>query len=88
MIELSYSFTFLRHGESVGNAEERFQGQSDYPLTDKGRRQAHALAERWLKDGVQFDLAVTSPLVRTRETAQIIVECVLKIPLEEDPDLG
>ena len=83
MIELSYSFTFLRHGESVGNAEERFQGQSDYPLTDKGRRQAHALAERWLKDGLQFDLAVTSPLVRTRETAQIIVNA-LKIPLEED----
>ena len=39
MIEFSYSFTFLRHGESVGNAEERFQGQSDYPLTDKGRQQ-------------------------------------------------
>jgi broad specificity phosphatase PhoE len=84
MIEFSYSFTFLRHGESVGNAEERFQGQSDYPLTDKGRQQAHALAERWLKDGVQFDLAVTSPLIRTQETAQIIANA-LKIPLEVDP---
>ena len=28
---------FLRHGESVGNAEDRFQGQADFPLTEKGR---------------------------------------------------
>ena len=67
MIELSYTFTFLRHGESVGNAEERFQGQSDFPLTDTGRAQAQALAERWFIEGVKFDLAVTSSLVRERD---------------------
>lgn len=81
---LSYDFTFLRHGESVGNAEERYQGRSDYPLTDAGRAQARALAERWLKDQIKFDLAVTSPLVRAKETAQIIA-AMLNIPLEEDP---
>jgi broad specificity phosphatase PhoE len=80
----NFEFTFLRHGESVGNVEERFQGQSDFPLTDTGRAQARALAERWLKSGVKFDLAVTSPLVRAKETAQIIAG-VLDIPLEEDP---
>lgn len=79
-----FEFTFLRHGESVGNAEERFQGQSDYPLTEVGRAQARELAERWLKDGFNFDLVVTSPLIRARETAQIVAE-VLNIPLEEDP---
>jgi broad specificity phosphatase PhoE len=42
-----YQITFLRHGESVGNAEERFQGHADFPLTGKGRDQAMALAERW-----------------------------------------
>jgi 2,3-bisphosphoglycerate-dependent phosphoglycerate mutase len=84
MIELSYTFTFLRHGESVGNAEERFQGQSDFPLTDVGRAQAHTLAERWLRAGTKFDLAVTSSLVRAKETAEIVAS-ILKIPLEIDP---
>ena len=83
MIDLSYSFTFLRHGESVGNAEERFQGQSDFPLTEGGRAQARALAERWLKNGVKFDLALTSSLVRARETAEIVAK-VLKVPMEID----
>ena len=68
----SYDFVFLRHGESVGNAEERFQGQSDFPLTETGREQARALADRWLKEGMKFDLVVTSPLSRAKETAEII----------------
>ena len=80
----SYTFTFLRHGESVGNAEERFQGQSDFPLTDTGRVQARSLAERWSKEQVKFDLAVTSPLVRAKETAEIITS-KLNVPLELDP---
>lgn len=42
--------TLLRHGESVGNAESRWQGQADFPLTRKGRAQAQALAERWQKE--------------------------------------
>jgi len=79
-----YQFVFLRHGESVGNAQARWQGQSDYPLTDKGRAQARALAERWKSDGVKFDLAISSPLVRARETAEIIASA-LNVKLELDP---
>ncbi len=84
MSESSYTFTFLRHGESVGNAEERFQGQSDFPLTEAGRVQARSLAERWSKEQIKFDLAVTSPLVRAKETAEIIT-LKLNVPLELDP---
>lgn len=80
----SYDFVFLRHGESVGNAEDRYQGQSDYPLTETGRAQARALAERWLAEERKFDLAVTSPLVRARETAEIVAGA-LGAPLELDP---
>lgn len=68
----SYDFVFLRHGESVGNAEERFQGQSEFPLTENGRRQALILAERWLKERMAFDLILTSPLSRAKETAELI----------------
>jgi broad specificity phosphatase PhoE len=77
----SYDFVFLRHGESVGNAEERFQGQSDFPLTEAGREQARVLAERWLREGTKFDLVLTSPLSRARETAEIIAGR-LNVPVE------
>src|SRR5512139_618936 len=79
-----FQFTFLRHGESVGNAEARWQGQSDYPLTDKGRAQAQALAERWRSEGAKFDLAIASPLGRARETAEIVA-AALNVKLELDP---
>ena len=79
-----FQFTFLRHGESVGNAESRWQGQSEYPLTDKGRAQAHALADYWKAEDVKFDLAIASPLSRARETAEIIA-AALNVPLEYDP---
>ena len=79
-----FQFTFLRHGESVGNAESRWQGQSEYPLTDKGRAQARALAELWKTEGVKFDLAIASPLSRARETAEIVASA-LNVPLEYDP---
>ena len=79
-----YQFVFLRHGESVGNAESRWQGQSDYPLTDKGRGQVHALAERWKSEGVKFNLAIASPLTRAKETAEIIASA-LNIKVEFDP---
>ena len=78
-----YDFTFLRHGQSVGNFEERFQGQADFPLTDIGRTQARNLAKRWLHENQYFDRAISSPLVRARETAEIVTK-KLNIPLEFD----
>jgi broad specificity phosphatase PhoE len=85
MSNQDYYVTFLRHGESVGNAENRFQGQADFALTEKGRAQAEVLADRWQAEGVAFDLCVSSPLARARETAEIIAGR-LNIPLEFDPD--
>lgn len=80
-----YRITFLRHGESVGNAEDRFQGQADFPLTEQGRAQAQALAMRWQEEGTTFDQCIASPLLRARQTAEIVTG-TLKIPLEFDPD--
>ncbi len=80
-----YTITFLRHGESVGNMENRFQGHADFPLTDKGRTQARLLAERWKAEGRTFDRAFSSPLLRARETAEIVC-AALDVPLEFDPD--
>ncbi len=80
----AYRLTFLRHGESVGNAESRWQGQSDYPLTEKGRAQARALAERWKAERAKFDLVIASPLTRARETAEIVASA-LDLKIEMDP---
>jgi broad specificity phosphatase PhoE len=79
-----FIFTFLRHGESVGNAESRRQGQTDYPLNDTGRAQARALAQRWQGEHVAFDRIFSSPLARAKETAEIIA-AALNISIEFDP---
>jgi len=59
-----YYITFLRHGESVGNLENRLQGLSDFPLSETGRAQARMLADRWKTEGVTFDTVISSPLSR------------------------
>ncbi|MCC6299625.1 MAG: histidine phosphatase family protein [Anaerolineales bacterium] len=88
----TYQFVFLRHGESTGNAESRWQGQSDYPLTERGRAQAYALAERWKEEAVKFDLAISSTLQRARETAEIVASALsVKLELDElwlERDIG
>ena len=57
-----------RHGETPWNAEGRYQGQEDIPLSPVGESQARALGER-LRE-VRIDRAVASPLVRAARTAQ------------------
>jgi broad specificity phosphatase PhoE len=79
-----FYFTILRHGESQGNFEGRHQGQADFPLTDLGRQQARSLVDRWKLEKKNFDLIISSPLIRTRETAEII-STDLKVHLELDP---
>ena len=60
----------IRHGETVFNAEHRFQGHSDSPLSETGRKQVTALGQR-MKD-IEFDTLISSDLGRTRETSSII----------------
>jgi len=80
---LSYSITLLRHGESQGNYEGRHQGQAEFPLTDLGKKQVQALVNRWIVEQKVFNLVISSPLRRARETAEII-SSALSIPLEFD----
>jgi broad specificity phosphatase PhoE len=59
-----------RHGESDWNAQNRFQGHTDRPLTDLGRRQAERLAEEVA--ALRLAAIYTSPLQRCTETAEIV----------------
>ena len=62
----------VRHGESVGNFENRLQGQEDYDLTELGRQQAIATGERLHQLGCTA--LYSSPLMRAANTAATIGE--------------
>ena len=70
-----------RHGETKWNAEGRYQGQVDVPLSEVGEAQARQLGER-LRE-VRIDRAVSSPLLRARRTAELALgpdrESMLKL---------
>jgi broad specificity phosphatase PhoE len=79
----SYHITYLRHAESVGNLHKYHQGQVDYPLTEVGKKQAMALAERWQKETKHFDYIISSSLSRACQTAEIIAK-ELYLPVETE----
>ncbi len=59
-----------RHGETAWNVEGRHQGQTfDIPLSPVGRDQAAALGRRL--EGLPVARAVSSPLLRARQTAEL-----------------
>ena len=69
------TFYFVRHGETDWNAARRLQGQIDVPLNELGRRQAARCSEILGGLGVKPVSAlsfVASPLIRARETMEII----------------
>lgn len=75
----------VRHGETQWNRESRFQGIRDIPLNDNGREQGRKAAE-FLKD-VSLDFAVSSPMLRPKETAEIILQPHQNVTLETDSEL-
>jgi broad specificity phosphatase PhoE len=79
-----------RHGESDWNHERRWQGHADRPLTERGREQAHALAERL--DGIRLDAIYSSDLERTRATAEIVAATrgleLRQLPTLREVDVG
>ena len=60
----------VRHGETVDNARQIMQGQTQGELNEKGRVQAQQVAERLA--GEPLDAIVASDLHRAIQTAEII----------------
>jgi broad specificity phosphatase PhoE len=65
------SLFLVRHGQSTWNAESRWQGQADPPLSELGEHQARAAAER-LAAGEAIAAVWSSDLVRARGTAETL----------------
>ncbi|OOC54493.1 MULTISPECIES: histidine phosphatase family protein [Nocardiopsis] len=71
----------LRHGQTPWSVERRFAGREDIPLTEDGHAQAKAAAQRLASRPI--DAVVSSPLLRTRDTAAYAAEA-LGLPVEID----
>ena len=74
-----------RHGETPWNAEGRYQGQIDIPLSPVGEAQAAALGQR-LRE-LPITRAVASPLSRARRTAELALGAERAGMLETDADV-
>lgn len=64
----------VRHGETDWNREKRFQSRTDVPLNETGLAQAQAMHLEFQKRHLDFDLALSSPLSRAKDTAKIILQ--------------
>jgi broad specificity phosphatase PhoE len=69
----------VRHGETIWNQENRWQGQADVPLSEAGREQSRRLARRLRAEARPVRAIYTSDLRRAVHTAEILGE-VLGIP--------
>ena len=74
----------LRHGQTEHTPERRYSGRNDLPLSRTGRAEAEAAAARAGQLGI--DVVVSSPIRRTRETAETVA-AALHVPVELDDDL-
>jgi probable phosphoglycerate mutase len=75
----------VRHGETQWNRESRFQGIRDVPLNEVGKQQAEKAAA-FLRE-VALDFAVSSPMLRPKETAEIILRYHPQLSLQLEPPL-
>ena len=64
----------VRHGQTAMNRKKVLQGRSDIPLNEEGRKEAAEAGERFRKAQIIFDRVYASPLIRARETAELITD--------------
>ncbi|ARD47864.1 histidine phosphatase family protein [Sporosarcina sp. P33] len=75
---------FIRHGVTAWNKEGRAQGSSNIPLDEEGVETARKLAERLAEE--KWDIIFTSPMIRARQTADLLAE-QSGVPVVEDDRL-
>ncbi len=64
----------VRHGQSLWNAENRFTGWVDVPLTLQGEEEARRAGMLLRESGTAFDIAYTSALSRAQHTLDIVMD--------------
>ena len=64
----------IRHAIAVDEGTPDYESDSERPLTEKGRKKMRQVAKGLRNLGVEFDLILSSPYVRARETAEILAD--------------
>jgi 2,3-bisphosphoglycerate-dependent phosphoglycerate mutase len=64
----------VRHGESEWNLKNLFTGWKDIDLTDNGIREARAAGRKLKAQGIRFDVAFTSALIRAQRSLDLILD--------------
>lgn len=80
-------FYMIRHGETKANKAFIIAGQTETPLTDKGREQARLVQPQALALEIKPSAIIHSNLSRARDTA-VIINKVLNIPIHEDSNFA
>lgn len=71
----------IRHG--LAGEHGSYANDAERPLTEEGKKKTRQVAKRLRDLNLKFDAVLTSPLVRARQTAEILVEAGLSSQLEE-----
>lgn len=71
----------IRHG--IAALREDYANDEERPLTDKGRQKTAQVAKQLYDRGLRFDLILTSPLIRAKQTAVILQKAGLASTVEE-----
>ncbi|UBF28180.1 phosphohistidine phosphatase SixA [Kovacikia minuta CCNUW1] len=71
----------IRHG--LAGEHGSYPNDDERPLTEEGKKKTREIAKRLLDLELNFDLILTSPLVRARQTADILLKVGLSKKLEE-----
>ena len=61
----------VRHCEGLGNVKRIFQGSTDLDISKTGSKQLEYLKKRF--SAISLDKVYTSPLIRTRKTAEAVI---------------
>ena len=76
----------IRHG--IAAHRKAYDNDEERPLTSKGRHKTIKVAKQLREHGLRFDLILTSPLIRARETTAILQDAGLCSQVEEFPSLA
>src|SRR5262245_9835762 len=64
----------IRHADALALGERGITDDEQRPLSEKGERQSQAMGQFFKARGITFDRVVSSPLVRARQTAEIMLK--------------
>jgi len=76
MTDMKGRLFLARHGATVWTSQHRLTGWEDLPISELGKEEAYACGALLKKQGIVFDRAYTSDLLRASQTLDIILDTI------------